>query len=827
MPYDCFISYASADLAVAEALHRRLTAEGFTVWFDKARLEPGFDWHREIEDGCENSRVVLPVLTPRWKHSDWTKFETYGAEAVIPLLVEGGWTEVIPPPLERFQAETLEFYQGDAVDWARLAAGIRRVLGQPPPHKSSRVVHLHHLVNDSFVGREHDLLRIHEELHCSPRASATRGRVRAIASMGGAGKTTLARHYAEKFWRCYPQMLWVDCRLGLETEFAHLHDILFPESSTLGYGDADKAVRALLELQNDHTRLLVLDDADDEQSVAAWVPKTGGCHTLITSRFAAWSAAIKTIHLYVLDKAPSVQFLQNRAGRIATGAEHDACETLAEELGYLPLAMEQAAAYIAQQGEEFGFVDYLRLLRRATAELLAIGALGSTFYPDSVMTTWQSTMARLSPSARAVLSLESFLAPTQLPIDFLVAAAGKVQALADGLAPAPPGTPSDPEMFVRASLNDLKRYSVATFDGRSVSVHPLVQLAVRDTLPAQERAPWWKGAVSLLVPRACGHGFHSQLQDRWKPVLPHAEALHIAWTTLRDVAPSTELAEILRDCYYSLGRYNEALPFAQLAYDEDLAESGEGSPHAESSLSCLGILQEKRGDFAASAAAARRAREWASARLGERHPVTLRHAQNLAHALEKMGNADEASTLYRFVLDADPENVVALGNFAYMLQNVLGDYQQARDLYQRALSVRPDDVINLNNHAGLSLVLGDFPAAEASLCAAWRTASIRRDRFAARTLFFRTALACLRSEDPRVFLGQLKTVLTSGISPAASENVAVMRYLRETLAEEASGLLAAIFDAINDRSALDRLAVIPEWRENPSYAIDVPWCRDL
>ena len=88
MSYDCVISYASADLPLAEGLHRRLLAEGFTVWFDKARLQPGFDWHREIEQGCENSRVFLPVLTPHWKNSDWTKYETYGAEAVIPLVFQ-------------------------------------------------------------------------------------------------------------------------------------------------------------------------------------------------------------------------------------------------------------------------------------------------------------------------------------------------------------------------------------------------------------------------------------------------------------------------------------------------------------------------------------------------------------------------------------------------------------------------------------------------------------------------------------------------------------------------------------------------------------------
>src|SRR4051812_27163735 len=99
--YDAFISYASPDLTFAEEVHGRLTAAGFRVWFDKARLELGCDWHKEIEAGCEASRVLLPILTPRWKQSEWTKFETYGAEAVIPLIVEGNFKDIATPPLTR------------------------------------------------------------------------------------------------------------------------------------------------------------------------------------------------------------------------------------------------------------------------------------------------------------------------------------------------------------------------------------------------------------------------------------------------------------------------------------------------------------------------------------------------------------------------------------------------------------------------------------------------------------------------------------------------------------------------------------------------------
>ncbi len=52
---DVFISYASADLRFAEEVHRRLADAGFKVWFDKARLRPGCDWHEEIETRCEAS----------------------------------------------------------------------------------------------------------------------------------------------------------------------------------------------------------------------------------------------------------------------------------------------------------------------------------------------------------------------------------------------------------------------------------------------------------------------------------------------------------------------------------------------------------------------------------------------------------------------------------------------------------------------------------------------------------------------------------------------------------------------------------------------------
>jgi len=60
--FDVFISYRSSDLALAEDLNTRLLAAGFRVWFDKARLNAGCNWHREIEADCTCARPATSKL---------------------------------------------------------------------------------------------------------------------------------------------------------------------------------------------------------------------------------------------------------------------------------------------------------------------------------------------------------------------------------------------------------------------------------------------------------------------------------------------------------------------------------------------------------------------------------------------------------------------------------------------------------------------------------------------------------------------------------------------------------------------------------------------
>ena len=505
MSWDCFISYASADVKHAEVVFEHLHAAGLTIWFDKFRLNPGCQWHQEIEAGCEGSRLILPILTPLWKQSAWTRFETYGHEEIIPLWFEGTMDDVFTPPLRRFQAHAVNLSRPDEHDWARLVDAIRTGLAKPMLEKTARLVHICYGHTPHFVGREEKLNEIHEKLWTNPTAALTQGRVEAVTALGGVGKTTLAREYAERFWRLYPQVFWVDCRRDLNGEFAAIYDLVVPTpESELTL--AQKAKKAIVELNqsNDRPRrLLILDDAPDQDAVAQWIPHAGHCHTLITSRFTAWTGAVETCPVWVLEPEAARLLLLRRSGRrweAMPGVERGSVDALAEKLGFLPLALEQAAAFIAKQ-PGYQFTRYLAELAEDETTVLDRRTPGSTEYPDSVYSTWRKTIEKLPAGARAMLRLSAMLAPTSIPFEFF----GKSpEVLADCIARiAPPATggASPPS---RAKIRDcwtaLMDYSMALPEVEDAfSVHALVQAVEVNHTPEAEKIQWVFAAKEMFL----------------------------------------------------------------------------------------------------------------------------------------------------------------------------------------------------------------------------------------------------------------------------------------------------------------------------------------
>jgi hypothetical protein len=112
---------------------------------------------------------------------------------------------------------------------------------------------------------------------------------------------------------------------------------------------------------------VIFDNAPDPVAVAEWLPGSGGGHVLVTSRDSAWQGIADPIPVDLLSQENAVELLLRRSG----DTDQQAAARLAEALGRLPLALEQAGAYTAEQ--RMPLARYLELFEGRRAELLALG----------------------------------------------------------------------------------------------------------------------------------------------------------------------------------------------------------------------------------------------------------------------------------------------------------------------------------------------------------------------------------------------------------------------------------------------------------------------
>jgi hypothetical protein len=268
--------------------------------------------------------------------------------------------------------------------------------------------------NPYFTGREEVLANLAAQLAASGRAAlgqvapaqlpaATRV---AISGLGGIGKTQTVVEFAHRHRGDYRNVFFVRAEteaelLGGFAEVATLLEVADQEKDQMAMA---QAARRWFESNGDW--LLILDNADTPGMLKNFLPAAGHGHILITSRAPSFAAQhIETQRLALPHEAESVAFLLHRTGRQTAGeAERQAAAELAGELGHLPLALEQAAAYLVDRGTSFG--AYLEAFRKKGLELLERAEPeGGTGHP-SVAVTWSLNFAeveRISPASADLL----------------------------------------------------------------------------------------------------------------------------------------------------------------------------------------------------------------------------------------------------------------------------------------------------------------------------------------------------------------------------------------------------------------------------------------
>ena len=157
-------------------------------------------------------------------------------------------------------------------------------------------------------------------------------------------------------------------------------------------------------------------------AVRDYFPRRGNGRVLITSRRADWQGIAKSLLLEVMEENEALQLLTGRPDpRTLPAIELTEAAALAQELGYLPLALAQAQAYMHETGRDLA--RYRTLLQghpsQSTRQRTA-----DPDYPHSVAKTWNISIEAATCeciSAQILLELLAFFAPDALPAVMLAA----------------------------------------------------------------------------------------------------------------------------------------------------------------------------------------------------------------------------------------------------------------------------------------------------------------------------------------------------------------------------------------------------------------------
>jgi hypothetical protein len=273
--------------------------------------------------------------------------------------------------------------------------------------------------NPFFTGREEVLTQIQEALTRQGRA--------ALSGLGGVGKTQTAVEYAYRHFDEYDYTFWTTARSreAVVSGYSIIAGLL-----GLSLAEAQNqtlVVNAVKHWLSSHQRwLLILDNADDLSMVRPFIPPGKNGYVLVTTRARATGAVARLVEIQEMGTEEGALFLLRRAKYIAENALLEAAspidqgeaKAIASQLEGLPLALDQAGAYIEETS--CGLLDYLDLYRSHGLELLRHRGEMASDHLDPVATTWAlsfENIEKASPAAAALLWFCAFLHPEEIPVE--------------------------------------------------------------------------------------------------------------------------------------------------------------------------------------------------------------------------------------------------------------------------------------------------------------------------------------------------------------------------------------------------------------------------
>ncbi|KIF71238.1 cytochrome C [Streptomyces sp. AcH 505] len=379
--------------------------------------------------------------------------------------------------------------------------GQPKVMGNVPPK------------NPNFTGRESLLAAVEQQLREDKTAAVL---PHALHGMGGVGKSQIAIEYIYRHSHEYSVIWWIPAEhdsliLAALAELARSLGLdVGPQANT-----AVPAVREALRTGKPYENwLLVFDNAENIDAVRAYFPSGGSGKIIVTSRNREWERVATPLSVNVFERDESITLLQRRARGL--GAED--ADRLAEALGDLPLAIEQAGAWHAATG--MPVAEYLELLAARRPEILELDP--SPDYPVTVAAAWNISLERLAqnnPAARQLLEICAGMAPEPIPLSML-RGGHKVE-----ITPELDPVLRDPLLLARAT-RDLSKLSLIKLDHKSgtLQMHRLMQNVLASGIASDEQERMRRAAHLLLSTAKPGSPESPEHWPAYQALLPHVIA---------------------------------------------------------------------------------------------------------------------------------------------------------------------------------------------------------------------------------------------------------------------------------------------------------------
>jgi tetratricopeptide (TPR) repeat protein/transcriptional regulator with XRE-family HTH domain len=638
------------------------------------------------------------------------------------------------------------------------------------PQKGPRMWTVPHPRNLFFLGRVEVLARLRRQFLAAQTMDLSQPQ--AISGLGGIGKTQVVLEYAYRHAQDYKAVFWVraDSRDTLVAGFLEIaHTVNLPERDER---DQTVMVAAVKGWLSQHTGwLLILDNADELTLLPGFLPTPMQGHLLLTTRAQALGRLANRIEVNALDPDTAALLVLRRAGLLALDAplaqaEHadrQAAEDLSRRLGGLPLALDQAGAYLEET--QCSLQHYLDLYKSHRADLLHHRGGLALDHPDSVATTWSLSFASIEQRnalAADLLRVCSLLHPDAMPEELFLQGAAH-------LGPTLAAIETDPLAFNNA-LAVIQSYSLLRRSSREqmLSMHRVVQAVLADAMSKQERDQWTERAIAAL--NALFPEVRHQVWGQWDQcgrLLPHvltvaaatatqqlelaclltktadyllqraqyqqAEPLYQRALSICEQMLGNEHPQVafplngLADLYREQGQYEQAELLYQRALRLWEQTLGSQYPEIPSPLNNLAILYQEQGRYKLAEQLLQRVLHFHEQKFGPEHPEIASPLNNLAIIYCEQGQYGQAEPLLQRALHLDeqkfgkthPEVAFSLTNLAELYMNQ-GRYEQAEALYQRALHIReqtlgsehPQVAFPLNGLATLYREQGQYEQAE-------------------------------------------------------------------------------------------------------------------